>query len=212
VGVLALQGAFREHIRLLGKIPGVTAVAVRTQAQLDSVQGLVLPGGESTTMGLVAERSGLLPGLRDLVAKGECPIFATCAGLIMLADKAEGQKDGDQPLLGGLRVTVDRNHFGTQLQSFQTELEINADELGGSPTCTAMFIRAPSILEVHDDTVEVLATLPQALSPNPLESGDSIVAARQGTILVTAFHPELTEDLRWHEVFVRSVQARIARE
>eukprot|EP00045_Choanoeca_perplexa_P005361 m.45274 g.45274 ORF g.45274 m.45274 type:complete len:141 (+) comp13080_c0_seq14:630-1052(+) len=115
IGVLALQGAFREHIQRLNALEGVTAIAVRRGAQLQEVDALVLPGGESTTMGLVAKRSGILQDLQSFVTSKK-PLFATCAGLIMLAKEAQHCKQGGQPLLGVLDVIVDRNFFGSQLQ------------------------------------------------------------------------------------------------
>jgi len=194
IGVLALQGAFLEHLVMLRKL-GVNAVEVRKAEQLDAIDGLIIPGGESTSMGLIAERWGLVEPLRKWVHSGK-PTWGTCAGMIMLADRATGQKEGGQTLIGGLHVEVNRNYFGRQLQSFETFLQ--TPQLGSDPA-PALFIRAPAITEIGSD-VEPLAEM-------DTDRGDHIyVAVRQGTILATAFHPELTNDLRWHRYFVELVK------
>ena len=190
IGVLALQGAFREHAAMLAQA-GAKVVEVRKPEQLDELDGLVIPGGESTAMGLIAERWGLVEPLRAWVHGGH-PTWGTCAGMIMLAERASGQKEGGQTLLGGLDVTVNRNHFGRQLQSFETQLDVPI--LGDEPV-HAVFIRAPGIVSVGDG-VEILAHF------GDTEADNVIVAVRQGPILATAFHPELTDDLRWHRLFV----------
>ncbi len=196
IGVLALQGAFREHVNMLERV-GARAVEVRKPEQLDGLDGLVIPGGESTAMGLIAQRWGLVEPLRAWVGAGR-PTWGTCAGMIMLAMRASGQKAGGQPLLGGLDVTVNRNHFGRQLQSFETDLAVPI--LGDEPV-HAVFIRAPGIVDVGED-VDILARFDEA------DAQPVIVAVRQGPILATAFHPELTDDLRWHQLFVEMVQER----
>jgi 5'-phosphate synthase pdxT subunit len=188
VGVLAVQGAFVEHEQALRDV-GADTVQVRTPEQLADLDGLVIPGGESTTFGLVAERSGLLPALREAVSDG-LPVFGTCAGLIMLA---EATTSGPQPLIGGMDIVVRRNAFGRQVASFEAEVPVA--DLGGPPV-PAVFIRAPWI-ERAGGGVEVLATC-----------RGRAVAARQGRLLVTAFHPELTEDRRLHALFVDMVRAR----
>ena len=190
IGVLALQGAFAEHITILRRL-GADAVEVRTPMHLEGLHGLILPGGESTTMGLVAERWGLVEPLREWVHGGK-PTWGTCAGMILLADQATGQKQGGQPLIGGLHVTVNRNYFGRQLDSFEITLTVPSFDPPHSP---GIFIRAPAIVELGED-VEVLAELPNAV----------YVAVRQGPILATAFHPELTPDTRWHALFVEMAQ------
>ena len=195
IGVLALQGAFVEHIHLLRSL-GVVAIAVRKPEQLANLDGLIIPGGESTTMGLIAERWGFVEPLRQWVHSGR-PTWGTCAGMILLAERATGQKQGGQPLLGGLRVTVNRNYFGRQTDSFETMLAV--PHFGDHPF-PAVFIRAPAITEVGTG-VEVLATLLTAIGETV------IVALRQGSILATAFHPELTHDNRWHQLFVEMVRA-----
>jgi 5'-phosphate synthase pdxT subunit len=192
IGVLALQGAFAEHIAHLRRV-GAHGVEVRMPEHLEALHGLIIPGGESTTMGLIAQRWGLVEPLRAWVRSGK-PTWGTCAGLILLAERAEGQKQGGQTLIGGLDVTVNRNYFGRQVDSFQTWLD--APCLGSEPVET-VFIRAPAVTEVGPG-VAVLATLP--------DEPRVIVAVQQGPILATAFHPELTSDTRWHAEFVDLVR------
>lgn len=198
IGVLALQGAFVEHIQMLRQL-GVNAVEVRKPDQLTGLDGLIMPGGESTTMGLIAERWGLVDPLRQWVQRGQ-PTWGTCAGMILLAEQATGQKQGGQPLIGGLDVTVNRNYFGRQTESFETLLTVPA--LGEEPF-HAVFIRAPAIIAVNGKA-EVLARF------HTPTGADVIVAVRQGPILATAFHPELTKDNRWHQLFMEMVQAHVS--
>jgi 5'-phosphate synthase pdxT subunit len=193
LGVLALQGAFLEHAAILRGL-GATVSEVRKPEQLAGLHGLVMPGGESTAMGLVAERWGLVEPLRAWVRQGK-PVWGTCAGMILLADRAVGQKQGGQPLIGGLDVLVNRNYFGRQNQSFEMLLE--APLLGAEPF-RALFIRAPAIVEVGA-RVEVLAEAPG-------HGEQVIVAVRQGPLLATAFHPELTADTRWHQLFLEMAE------
>jgi 5'-phosphate synthase pdxT subunit len=196
IGVLALQGAFLEHIKMLRRL-GVEAVEVRRPEQLVGLDGLIIPGGESTTMGLIAEQWNLVTPLKQWVHGGR-PTWGTCAGMILLAERATGQKQGGQPLLGGLDVTVNRNYFGRQTESFETELTVPS--LGETPV-RAVFIRAPAITETSEQ-VERLAELETA-------NGERVVVAvRQGPILATAFHPELTDDIRWHRLFLTLVAER----
>ncbi len=193
IGVLALQGGFREHLNRLRTL-GVRAEPVRTAAQLKNVDGLILPGGESTTIGLIAERWQLVVPLRDWVQAGK-PIWGTCAGMILLADRAVGQKEDGQPLIGGLDVLVNRNYFGSQKDSFETWLQVK----GWAEAAHAIFIRAPAILE--------LGTGVTSLAVLPAEQGPEVaVAVQQAQVLGTAFHPELTADLRWHELFLKIVE------
>ncbi|XP_043707773.1 probable pyridoxal 5'-phosphate synthase subunit PDX2 [Telopea speciosissima] len=215
VGVLSLQGSFNEHIAALRRL-GVKGVEIRKPEQLQNITALIIPGGESTTMAKLAEYHNLFPALRDFVKMGK-PVWGTCAGLIFLANKAIGQKAGGQDLVGGLDCTVNRNFFGSQLQSFETELsvpEIAAKE-GGPSTFRGVFIRAPAILEIGPE-VQVLAdysvpsnnsTKPKSNSENQMEKPVSeervIVAVKQGNLLGTAFHPELTADTRWHSYFLK---------
>jgi 5'-phosphate synthase pdxT subunit len=185
IGVLALQGAFVEHEKILTRI-GVEAVEVRLPQHLEELDGLIIPGGESTTIGKVARQWGLLEPLRAFAQSGH-PLWGTCAGMIFIArDVVDGKPD--QPLLALMDVTVRRNAFGRQVDSFEADLEIAA--LGDEPF-HAVFIRAPFIERVGEG-VEVLAKL---------EDG-AIVAVRQGNLLATAFHPELTEDDRFHRYFL----------
>ncbi len=196
IGVLALQGAFAEHIKMLRQL-GVTAREVRKPEELDGLDGLIIPGGESTSMALIAERWGLVQPLKTWVGAGK-PTWGTCAGMILLSDRATGQKQGGQALIGGLDVTVNRNYFGRQIDSFEADLTVPS--LGDSPV-HAVFIRAPAITETGPK-VEVLADLTDG-------AGQTVaVAVQAGPILATAFHPELTDDLRWHAFFVRMVQER----
>lgn len=184
VGVLALQGAFIEHIKTLRRL-GVEAVEVRLPEQLAALDALIIPGGESTTIGKLASTYGLLEPLRQFAA--EKPVWGTCAGMIMLA-RDIGR---DQPLLGVMDIAVDRNAFGRQADSFEADLPI--PEIGPEPF-HAVFIRAPIVTRAENG-VEVLARL---------EDGP-VVAVRQGKALATAFHPELTPDDRLHRYFLTEV-------
>jgi 5'-phosphate synthase pdxT subunit len=181
IGVLALQGAFREHLDTLAAI-GVEGVRVREPADLDGVSGLILPGGESTTMRQLIERWGLRQPIIDLAASG-APIFGTCAGMIVLAREIAG---GERPILPLLDVTVERNAFGRQLDSFEADLDV--DVLGATPV-HAVFIRAP-IIERTGPDVDVLGTLDDG----------RIVAVRERNVLSTAFHPELAGETRFHRL------------
>lgn len=193
IGVLALQGAFAEHIKMLRQL-GVTAREVRKPEELDGLDGLIIPGGESTSMALIAERWGLVQPLKAWVAAGK-PTWGTCAGMILLSDRATGQKQGGQALIGGLDVTVNRNYFGRQIDSFEADLTVL---VLGDPPVHAVFIRAPAITGTGAG-VEVLADLTDSAGQRV------IVAVQAGPILATAFHPELTDDLRWHAFFVQMV-------
>ena len=180
IGVLALQGAFREHLQTLASI-GVEGVPVRLPADLDGVSGLILPGGESTTMRRLIERWELREPILDLAARG-APLFGTCAGMIVLAREIVGE----EPILPLLDIVVERNAFGRQLDSFEGELQVPV--LGDQPV-HGVFIRAP-IVENAGPDVDVLARL---------EDG-RIVAVRERNILATAFHPELAGETRFHRL------------
>ena len=201
IGVLALQGAFREHVRKLRQI-GVEAVEVRLASELVDLDGLIIPGGESTTMGKLAVAYDLVEPLRAFVEGGsgqQKPVWGTCAGLILMATQANGQKKNGQPLLGGLDIVVDRNYFGRQVDSFEIDLSVPslADVTGPDDpegAFHAVFIRAPAVVDIGPG-VDILSTLPTG----------EIVAVRQDNRLGTAFHPELGDDLRFHRYFIALV-------
>jgi len=188
IGVLALQGSFREHAQSLIKL-GVEPVFIRFSEQLDTVSGLIIPGGESTTIGKLIEKCGLKERLRELARAG-FPIYGTCAGLIVLARNICGY---EQPVIGGMDITVKRNAFGRQRESFEENLCISI--LGEKPF-RGVFIRAPLIEEVVK-SCHILARLKDG----------RIVAAEQGTLLVSSFHPELTDDPRMHRYFLNKIAA-----
>lgn len=186
IGILALQGDVEEHARSLVEL-GADAVAVRVASDLAGVDGLVLPGGESTTMSLLLESSGLFDPIAERLRDG-MPAFGTCAGMILLATEVRGGRP-DQRNFGAIDLTVRRNGYGRQVDSFETDLDVTG--LPDGPL-HAVFIRAP-VVEGTGSGVEVLATLPGASSP---------VLCRCGPVLVAAFHPELSGDLRIHDLFL----------
>ncbi len=198
IGVLALQGDVREHLTAL-RAAGAEPVTVRRPAELAAVDGLVVPGGESTTMATLADRFGLLEPLRAAV-RGGLPAYGSCAGMILLADRVLDAPDG-QRTVGGLDVVVRRNAFGRQVDSFETEVEVEG--VPGGPV-HAVFIRAPWVEQVGPD-VEVLGRV----VGGPADG--KIVAVRQGRLVATSFHPELTGDSRVHAMFVELVRAARAR-
>ena len=181
IGVLALQGAFAEHVSVLRSI-GVEAVVVRLPAQVDDIDGLILPGGESTTMRKLIDRWGMRGPLMDLAARG-APVFGTCAGMIVLATEIAG---GEEPILPLLDVTVERNAFGRQLDSFEAELSVPL--LGDTPV-HAVFIRAP-VIERVGEGVDVMARLDDG----------RVVAVRQRNVIATSFPPELAGETRFHRL------------
>lgn len=185
IGVLALQGAFREHIAALERC-GVKAKEIRKKEQLDGIDGLIIPGGESTTIGRLMVDFGLLDPLYNLIKEG-LPVFGTCAGLVVLCKEII---DSQQPRLGLLNARVRRNAFGRQVESFEAYLDV---PLLGTQPFRGVFIRAPYIEELWPPA-EALATFE-----------GKIVAARQDKILATAFHPELTPDDRFHRYFISTV-------
>jgi pyridoxal 5'-phosphate synthase pdxT subunit len=199
IGVLALQGDVREHLAALRE-HGAEAVPVRRPEELAAVDGLVLPGGESTTIAKLAARVGLLEPLRTAVRDG-LPAYGSCAGMILLADRILDAPP-DQETIGGLDVTVRRNAFGRQVDSFESELAL--DGLAGGPM-HAVFIRAPWV-EKAGAGVEVLGRV----VGGPADG--KIVAVRQGNLVATSFHPELTGDRRVHALFVEIVRERLANE
>jgi len=190
VGVLALQGAFAEHVATLRKL-GAQTIEVRLPEHLEGLGGLVIPGGESTTIGKLAVTYGLIEPIRRLAERG-VPIWGTCAGMILLARDIGGL---DQPLLGLMDIAVRRNAFGRQVDSFIADLDMPALGPGMAPF-PGVFIRAP-LIERAGPEVEVLARLPDGRA----------VAARQGSLLATAFHPELTQDTRLHRYFLSMGEA-----
>lgn len=247
VGVLALQGSFAEHKKVLKEL-GCSVREVRGVDDLDSLDGIVLPGGESSAMGIVESGDGslgLFGKLSEMIGSG-FPAYGTCAGLILLSDKALCMKRGGQPLIGGLKAVVCRNYFGAQVASFEVPLVCSVGDK--DDPAHAVFIRAPAILKLDQKDAESLATVkakpcaaaadavnrffdnsPATSLPPPkkrkqqtdysqpkngeLANGagstnsaefdrEVVVAARQNNILVTAFHPELTQDTRWHRVFL----------
>lgn len=181
VGVLALQGDFREHLAVLDRM-GVTGRPIRTPEHLDGIDALVVPGGESTTIGKLAVRWNLFGPLRSLIGDG-LPTYGTCAGLIFLASAVT---EGDQHLLGVLDVVVERNAFGRQNESFETDIDV----VGLDSPFHAVFIRAPWVAKVGSG-VDVLASI-----------DDHPVMVRQGAVLGTSFHPELTPDTRIHRMLL----------
>ncbi|GAA2568336.1 pyridoxal 5'-phosphate synthase glutaminase subunit PdxT [Pseudonocardia hydrocarbonoxydans] len=201
IGVLALQGDVREHLAALAAC-GARAVPVRRPAELAAVDAVVLPGGESTTMSRLLVTFELLEPLRARIAEG-MPAYGSCAGMILLAREVlDGRPDQEQ--LGGLDVVVRRNAFGRQVDSFETDLDV--DGVVGDPV-RAVFIRAPWVEKAGGD-VEILATVPDrtVTGAGTGEAAGRPVAVRQGQVLATAFHPELTGDLRIHDLFVQMLR------
>jgi pyridoxal 5'-phosphate synthase pdxT subunit len=195
IGVLALQGDVREHLAVLAGV-GATGRAVRREAELEGLDGVVLPGGESTTMDKLMRSFGLRDPLRSALRAG-LPAYGSCAGMILLADRV---LDGlpDQQTLGGIDMTVRRNAFGRQVASFEGDVEMAG--VAGGPL-HGVFIRAPWVEQIGSG-VEVLARVEEG------EAAGRIVAVRQGSLLATSFHPEMTGDGRVHELFVRIVKER----
>ncbi len=194
IGVLALQGAFIEHINILRRL-GVEAVEVRLPEDLSGLDGLIIPGGESTTIGKLANTYGLTEPLREFAA--EKPVWGTCAGMIFMAK----QVGRDQPLLGLMDIEVERNAFGRQVDSFITPIDIDVSNNGAAGPFTdgcpfpAVFIRGPRLVAAHGDA-HILARL----------ADGTPVAAEEGHWLATSFHPELTDDTRLHEYFLQMVE------
>jgi 5'-phosphate synthase pdxT subunit len=196
IGVFALQGDVREHLRVLTEL-GIDAISVRRPAELEACDGLVLPGGESTTMAKLARTFDLFEPLQKRI-EGGMPAFGTCAGMIMLADVVRDGTD-DQETLGGLDIVVRRNAFGRQVDSFETDLRF----AGLDEPVHAVFIRAPWVEEVGPE-VEVLARVHGGHDVEPGAAG-RIVAVRQGSLMATSFHPEVDGDGRIHQLFVELV-------
>ena len=189
VGVLALQGDFREHLRVLALL-GAEAVPVRRAEDVEAISGLVIPGGESSVMDKLSRSFGVAEPLREAIADG-MPVYGTCAGLIMLSDRVLDGMAGQQSL-GGLDIAVRRNAFGRQSESFEVDLDVPAL---GDPPMHAVFIRAPVVDEVGE----------RASALSTLDDG-RVVAVEQGNLLGTSFHPEITNDYRFHEYFLERVR------
>ena len=196
VGVLALQGDVREHLNSLSLL-NVAVQKVRTVEELETVNALIIPGGESTTISMLAKRVGLMNPLRKFVQDKKA-VYGSCAGMIMLANEIlDGRKD--QETIGGLDITVRRNAFGRQVDSFETDLKIKNFE----KEFRAVFIRAPWVERIGDD-VEVLATIKTS------DNKEHPVMVRQNNLLATAFHPELTTDSRIHEYFLQMAKSAVS--
>jgi 5'-phosphate synthase pdxT subunit len=189
IGVLALQGDFAEHEQALNRL-GAETQQVRLPKDLEGLDGLIIPGGESTTIGKLAEQYGLVEPLREMARSGK-PVWGTCAGMIFLSKDATRS----QPLLGLMDVKVRRNAFGRQVDSFETDLDVKG--IDGTRPFHAIFIRAP-LIESVGEGVDVLARVERQGDP-------AIVAARQGNLLATSFHPELSADDRMHRYFLKLV-------
>ncbi|MEO5611014.1 MAG: pyridoxal 5'-phosphate synthase glutaminase subunit PdxT [Ornithinibacter sp.] len=196
IGVLAVQGDVREHLVSLERA-GARTTKVRRPAEVEIIDALVIPGGESTTMDKLVRAFDLQAPLRERIAAG-MPVYGSCAGMIMLADRIADALP-DQQTLGGIDMTVRRNAFGRQVDSFEEDLHIR--EIGGEPL-RAVFIRAPWVEDVGPG-VQVLARVERGLAAG------RIVAARQGDVLVTSFHPEVTGDHRVHQLFVEIVRHHV---
>lgn len=189
IGVLALQGAVAEHLKSL-QLAGAEAISIKRIEQLEEIDGLVIPGGESTTIGKLMRKYGFIEAIQQFSEQRK-PLFGTCAGLIVLSERIAGQ---DQPHLSLMDMTVSRNAFGRQRESFETDLDV----VGIDEPIRAVFIRAPLIQEVGEG-VQVLSTY-----------HDEIVTARQGHLLACSFHPELTDDYRLHQYFADMVQEYVS--
>jgi 5'-phosphate synthase pdxT subunit len=198
IGVLALQGDVREHLLAL-EASGARAVAVRRTSELESVDGIVLPGGESTTIEKLLSIFELFEPLRAAIAGG-LPTYGSCAGMILLADRIEDGIEG-QRTLGGLDITVRRNAFGRQVDSFETDLEVEGVADSAERPVHAVFIRAPWVEQVGPG-VQVLATVERG------PAAGRIVAVRERDVVATSFHPEISGDLRLHRMFVQVVSGR----
>jgi 5'-phosphate synthase pdxT subunit len=190
VGVLALQGDFREHLASLGEC-GVNATAVKTYSEIESVDALVIPGGESTTISKLAKAFDLFDLIKNRISNG-LPVYGSCAGMIMLAKTIKDPASGQEPF-GGLDIEVERNAFGRQVDSFEEDLEFKGIT---GPKFKAVFIRAPWVAKLGNG-VEVLS-----------EIDGHAVAVREGKVLATAFHPELTSDNRIHRYFLEEICAK----
>ncbi|XP_033751718.1 pyridoxal 5'-phosphate synthase subunit PdxT-like [Pecten maximus] len=216
IGILEVQGAFQEHKVALMRAK--TCMHVKTELEVVEVRhpdhlvpdmdGLIIPGGESTTISLFLKRNNMEEPLRNWIQTKGHVVWGTCAGMILLSRFTENQKDGGQPTLGMLDTVVSRNFFGRQVHSFEAQVTIKSPSLStniqmdaSDSKCHGVFIRAPAVLETTSSEVQVLAVLERT------EQNDAvIVAVQQGDVMATAFHPELTEDLRWHLYFLTMIE------
>ncbi|XP_067656208.1 pyridoxal 5'-phosphate synthase subunit PdxT-like [Haliotis asinina] len=215
VGILEVQGAFLEHkISLLAAAKElsddvtVDVIGVRNVSHITSdMAGLIIPGGESTAISLFLRRNDMEEPLKNWVNGKDHVTWGTCAGMILLSKVTENQKKGGQYSLEALDVVVERNYFGRQVNSFEGDLNITDPELlsmqTGNEPVRGVFIRAPAISRTTDPSVKILACVSTEDKPEAV-----IVGCRQGNVLATAFHPELTEDFRWHQYFLRMIQQR----
>lgn len=213
IGVLALQGDFREHLHAV-EAAGATGIGVRRPAELDGLDGLIIPGGESTTIDKLSRAFGLSDPLRRRIRDG-LPVYGSCAGMILLADEitdpAKDLAGNPQQTFGGLDITVRRNAFGRQRESFETDLDFKGLDFSatesGVAAVHAVFIRGPWVERVGDG-VEVLAEVEpsKASHPEALAGTARIVAVRSGKLLATSFHPEVTGEKRVHELFIRMIR------
>ncbi|TIA88537.1 hypothetical protein E3P99_02565 [Wallemia hederae] len=204
IGVLALQGAFLEHCDILSAITHQPVLQVRTTDELSQCKALVIPGGESTTMSLVANRSGLLEPLREFCNDPSKAVWGTCAGMILLAKEASQTKKGGQELFGGMDIVVNRNQYGSQVESFQEDIQFNC--LSTPDPVNGIFIRAP-ILHSYEANKGIIEL--GCLTSNPVDHAVApqghVVALRQNNKMCTSFHPELTRDTRLHVYFVEHI-------
>jgi len=220
IGILAIQGGFTEHkaafIRSVAS-PKLAHLNIKLSVYelrsandvIDDLDGIVIPGGESTTMGRFLDQRGFGSKIKDLLNnsnESKRPlVWGTCAGLILLSNDLEKQKTGGQFHLGGLDVKVSRNFFGRQIDSFESEVTLKNSMLDGQTNYNGVFIRAPAVLECTGDDVEVLATITH---PNQIDERPVIVGVRQKLLMATAFHPELTDDVSWHVYFIENIIKR----
>eukprot|EP01060_Flectonema_neradi_P040210 TRINITY_DN9075_c0_g1_i1.p1 TRINITY_DN9075_c0_g1~~TRINITY_DN9075_c0_g1_i1.p1 ORF type:complete len:228 (+),score=53.26 TRINITY_DN9075_c0_g1_i1:73-756(+) len=213
IGVLGIQGGFEEHLQMVSQI-GCEAIDVRKPEHIEGLDALILPGGESTTIGLVARDNDLIEPIRKFIHDDKKPVMGTCAGMIVLSENVTDQQKGGQALFGGLDTVVCRNGFGRQINSFESVVDVSGMKDDEQPSGAEVFIRAP-IVKKCGPNVEVIATLthsfkdkcdPNATAAPPSENEQVIVGVRQGSTIALSFHPELTSDTYWHRYFKHVVE------
>ena len=213
IGVLGIQGGFEEHLEMV-KAVGCEAVDVRLPQHMEDLDALVLPGGESTTIGMVARDNNLIEPVRKFIHDDKKPVMGTCAGMIVLSENVTDQQTGGQALFGGLDTVVCRNGFGRQINSFESKVKVVGMKGDEQPSGAEIFIRAPIVKKCGPD-VEVIATLthsfkdkcnPNATSKPTEDNQEVIVGVKQGSTIALSFHPELTSDTYWHRYFKNVVQ------